>query len=68
MSNQALYLPCSLVKAPSKKKKAKEERENKPVKIKKNKNPKIQEAFFVELQKSCRMREKRVVTNKTTSK
>lgn len=45
--------------------KAKQERETKSVKIKKLE---IQEALFVEVQESCRMREKRAVINKMTSK
>lgn len=61
-----MYLPCSSVIASLKKKKVNEEREIKPVKIKKKLE--IQEAFFVEVQGSCRMKEKRAVINKTTSK
>lgn len=64
MSNQAFYLHCSSVIASLKNKKAKQEREIKSVKIKKLE---IQEALFLEVQESCRMREKRAVINKMTS-
>lgn len=64
MSNQAFYLHYSSVIASLKKKKAKQERENKSVKIKKLE---IQEALFVEVQETCRMRKKRAVINKITS-